>query len=425
MKTKIFILLFVITVCFVSCGKDERFRSNSGSNTPPGKPVITKVESLNGGARFYFIAPSNEDLLSIDAEYTHTNGKTIKFTASYFTDYLDVIGFGDTEAHLVNLYAVNRAGQRSEPVEFVITPLEPVVSLVAKSVKVVPGFRAFFVDWTNNLSQTVHVHVHFKLLVSGEKRDVKMILSSNGMSERHLIKDLDVAPTDPVEISIHVEDQYNNSSEIIDIGTINLMEDSKIPKEKWTTPLANDSILGVPMMWGNGLEGRTRYAYDDIINVEHNNNYLHTNNVGRTGVQGQGNVPWNLLIDLGDYYELSRVITHQQHGSSASYNLFSQEIFYKSGNVGMYSLWIMNEEEQKWDSITTHIIPVPYNLTDIQLVRQALAGDETYFYPETPQYTKPTRWIRYEALRAFDNNYSATNAHTLSEITLYGRKANK
>ena len=421
MKLKIVILLLAVAGVIISCGDNERFNTNSGDRIPPGKPIITKVKSLNGGARFHFIAPGDEDLMSIDAEYTKENGKTYRFTASYFVDSLDVIGFGDTKPQLVHIYAVDRAGNRSEPVEYIVTPLDPVVSLVAKSIKIIPGFRAFFVDWKNDLLQTVHVHVSFKLPVEGVQRDVKMIFSSNGDEERHIVKDLDIPPTEPVQISIHVKDQYENSTEEIDFGSVFLMEDSKIPKKEWTTPLANDSIFGVPMMWGNGLEGRTRYAYDDIINVERNNNYLHTNTVGRTGVQGQGNVPWNLMIDLGDYYELSRIITHQMHGSSATYNLFSQELFYKSGNVGLYTLWIKNEEEQKWDSITTHRIPIPSGLTELQIVRQALAGDEAYFYPETPQYTKPTRWIRYEALRAFDNNYSATNANNLSELTLFGR----
>jgi hypothetical protein len=46
-----------------------------------------------------------------------------------------------------------------------------------------------------------------------------------------------------------------------------------------------------------------------------------------------------------------------------------------------------------------------------------------YFYPDDPQYTQPIRWFRYEGLHCFDDNYSSTSANCMSELTLYGKKA--
>jgi hypothetical protein len=420
-----FAVICVVCYSMNACKDDDRFDVNAGDNIPPGKPVITGVKSLYGGARFYYKAPKDEDVLSIDAEYTNEKGKTHHFTASYYADSLDIVGFGDTQGHIVKLYAVDRAGNHSEEIEYVVTPLEPVISLVSKSLKVKPGFSSFFVEWKNELLQTVHVHVSFKLPVSGTERNIVMVFSSNGVEERHFVNDLYLSPSEQVEVSIHIEDLYGNSTEALDFGRFSLLEDSKLPKELWRLPLANDSIAGVPMMYGDALEGRTRYVIDDIINIGDNLNFLHTNGIGRNGVQANGNVPWNLMIDLGDYYELSRIVTHQLHCSRAGYSPYARENYYKSGNVGIYSLWILNETTQRWDSVTTYQIPVPVGLTELEMARLGDAGDMAYFYPEEPQYTPPTRWIRYEALKAFDDNYSATNAQNLSEITLYGRKAAK
>ncbi len=75
--------------------------------------------------------------------------------------------------------------------------------------------------------------------------------------------------------------------------------------------------------------------------------------------------------------------------------------------------------------INEHTIPVPMGLSEIEFVRLGEAGDMAYFYPDNPQYTKPTRWFRYEAVKGFSGNYTLEDANCLSEITLFGRKANK
>jgi hypothetical protein len=126
------------------------------------------------------------------------------------------------------------------------------------------------------------------------------------------------------------------------------------------------------------------------------------------------------MINLGDEYELSRIVTHQRYGNVGGTTLRGQ--YYGSENVGIYAMYIWDDVEEKWDSICEHKIPVP-SVSDIELRQLGLAGDMAYFYPDDPQYTKPTRWFRYEALRSFQSNYTdSNNARCLSEITLYAKK---
>jgi len=180
---------------------------------------------------------------------------------------------------------------------------------------------------------------------------------------------------------------------------------------------------GVPMGFFNALEGRDYMAIDDIISDGTFVNFTHTYGWGRTGNSRDGNMPWNYIIDLGDYYELSRIVTHQRYRHTGATEFSGREDYYRNENVGTYALWRWDDELQQWDSITTHKIVFPIDLPDRQYRNLGRQGDMAYMYPEDPKFTKPTRWFRYEALTGFNDNYKALNGNCLSEITLYGRKA--
>jgi hypothetical protein len=403
-----------------SCSGD-RIEVNSDDKTPPGKPVLRDVKPLYGGARIFYNIPTDKDLLSINAEFVAANGKTFSYSASYFVDSLDVYGLGDTTQHVLKLYAVDRAGNRSEEVNVNVTPLEPVISRVAKTLEVKSGFSSFYVDWQNELLQTVNVYIDFDFVQNGVKRDMITVFSSNLFSERRFVNDLTLGPDEPINIRIRVEDIYGNITAPIDFGEFRLLQDEQIPKTEWVLPRTGDSIAGIPMCYGNGFDGRLYRVIDGEIDRGESSNYMHTGAIGRTGSSAHGNVPWNLIIDLGDYYELSRIVTHQRHSGGA--NSFGRGQYYRNENVGLYSMYVLNEELNRWDSLTTIMIPIPLGLNDIEIVRLGDAGDMAYMYPDSPKFTRPARWFRYEALYCFNSNYTSTEANCLSEVTLYGRKA--
>jgi hypothetical protein len=215
-----------------------------------------------------------------------------------------------------------------------------------------------------------------------------------------------------------VEDTYGNMTAYIDKGKISLLEDVIIPKDKWKLWEANDTIGGVPMGFFDGVEGRKEYLIDDIIDDGKNTNYVHTAGRGRTGLPKDGNVPWNVMIDLDEEYELSRIVTYQRN----SYGSGVRGQYYRDENVGIYNLYIWDEPGDVWDSITQNKILFPAGLTDMEYRQLGLAGDVGYFYPDDPKFTAPTRWFRYEAVKGFNSNYTNITANCLSEITLYAKK---
>ncbi len=417
-----FIYILLGVSIFSSCKEGDRFKPNSDDSQAPGKITLKEYKPLFGGARFFYDLPADEDLMNVEAVYTNPNGKTFTFSASYFVDSLDVYGLPSTDEYSVELFAVDRAGNRSEATEVKVTPMEPAFSRVANSMQVKPGFSSFFLDWTNELKQNINVYVDFTFNQNGETRTLTSVFSSNLEKDRRFVNDLFLPPTEKVAVKVRVEDIYGNITESIDKGQISLYEDVQIPKTSWVLPNPNDSIGGVPMVFGNGLEGRNRYVIDDIIDRGDNLNFMHTNSRGKTGRTADGNMPWNFIIDLGDYYELSRIITVQRHSGGLA-NI-SRGQYYRDENVGIYNMYIWDEATESWEYVSQNKIDVPMGLSELEFVKKGEAGDMAYMYPDEPAYTKKTRWFRYEAVKSFNGNYTLEDANCLSEITLYGRKSN-
>ncbi|WP_157557923.1 DUF4959 domain-containing protein [Niabella aurantiaca] len=420
MKNKLIIPILLLMLA-AACKKQDRFETESGDSTPPGKVVLKEYTPLYGGARFFYSIPKDEDLLGIEAVYTNKSNQSFTFMASYFIDSLDVYGFGSIDEYTVQLYAVDRSGNKSEPLDVKVTPLEPAYTRVAKTVQAKAGFSSFFLDWQNELEQNVNVYVEYEFPQGGTNRKLTTVFSSNLPADRKFVNDLFLGPNEKVNVKVKVEDIYGNMTEFMDKGTLSLLEDMKIPKQSWTIPNPNDSIGGVPMMFGNGLEGRSLKVIDDIIDRGDNLNFLHTQSRGRTGKSSDGNMPWNFIIDLGGYYQISRIITTQRHSGGLA-NV-SRGQYYRTENVGIYRTYIWDDATSKWDTVMQYTIPVPAGLTELEFVKKGEAGDMAYMYPDNPQYTKPTRKFRFEAVKGFSGNYTLDDANCLSEITLYGKKA--
>jgi hypothetical protein len=415
-------LLAALILLIAACKKTERFAPNSDDSNPPGEVTKITYKALFGGARLYFTRPADEDLLSIQAVYKNPKGQPFTFAVSYFVDSLDVYGLADTTGTTLQVFAVDRAGNRSAATDVKVVPLQPAFTRVAESIVVKPGFSSFIVDWTNELQQNINVYVDFSYTQGGEKKSFSSVFSSNLATDRKFINDLFLGPNEPVSVKVRVEDIYGNITPDIDKGSISLYEDSKIPKTNWVLPRPNENVFGVPMCFGDGLEGRNRYVIDDIIDRGDNLNFMHTAGRGRTGNTADGNIPWNFIIDLGAYYDLSRIVTVQRHSGGIANVTRGQ--YYRSENVGIYNIYIWDEDVKQWVQITQHKIPVPVGLSELEFVKAGEAGDMAYMYPQDPKYTKKTRWFRYEAIKGFSGNYTLDDANCLSEITLYGKKSN-
>ncbi|GHT52989.1 hypothetical protein AGMMS49982_14710 [Bacteroidia bacterium] len=424
-KTALF-MLFVVAG-FYACQESDRLTIGSDDGLPPGPPTLVDTMLFNGGARIYYNIPSDKDLLSIDAEYTAANGEVRRFSVSYYTDSLDVLGM--TEQTVVRLYAMDRAGNKSTVVPIIIKPLESAVSQVFDSLDVKAGFDALVVSWKNLQQQPVNVFAKINYTQQGVAREVTSVFTSRNSVERQFINNLTGVNT--VDVTVYVEDRFGNVSASRN-KQLALFQDVVIPKDNWTLPDPNDTIGGIPMAFGDLLEGKNRFVIDGKIDFGNSVNYMHTGHwQGRTGNRDDGN-QWNFIIDLGDTYELSRIVTHQGHHvtNNNDPNLQRGE-YYQGYNVAIYDMYVwvgagdprlQPWNEAGWEFVSRHRIDTPTGVTTAQLVKLGHAGDEAILYPDNPRFTPPTRWFRYEALNSFSGNYTEPYGSWLSEITLYGKK---
>ncbi|MDR2037567.1 MAG: DUF4959 domain-containing protein [Bacteroidales bacterium] len=456
------LIVVFVTAIFFACSEEDRFGISSDDDTVPGVPTDVRVVPLDGGARIFYKLPSDEQLLQVVAEVIEpTTGKSFKFSASYYRDSLDVWALGEQREYTFNIWAETRAGKKSAMVPVTVTPKKSGIWHVKESLSLAPGFGALLIDWLNKLEQTIHLHVELDFLLNGEPRNVKAVYSSNLDSTRYIFGDLPHGGT--VSAKIHVEDIYGNSTDQLEVSNIDLLKDMKIPKREpnetpiWVLPKANDSIDWVPMCFGDGADGRINRVIDDVLDLLNGScNYLNTNNRGRTGIEADGNARWSLIIDLGGYWHVSRIITNQRWDYTAAN---PKNRLYGSENVGHFAIWVLDEDQEgtvnpkyndvlppnrrnhgedgwniygemvkgTWVKLSEHYIPTPVGLAAMEYYPLGLKGDESYVFPQTPGYSKPIRWFRYEAIGAFEAEggipYTKQNHNCLSEITLFGMPA--
>ncbi|WP_056928790.1 DUF4959 domain-containing protein [Candidatus Symbiothrix dinenymphae] len=446
---KMAILLLLAVAGFYACSEGERFGISSDDTTPPAPPVFDSVQRLPGGARFFYKIPDDEDLISIEASFTsETTGKVIKSAVSLYAKSLELWGFADTTEHVVQLYAVDRAGNKSSNAVNVppVKPLEPAFTKVAESLTVKPAFAALMLDWENDLQQNISIYVDLSYSLNGSPRSVRQAISSRKRVDRQFIKDLDIPATEPVKVQVTVADAYGNESKAYDMGTLNVMRDSMLNKKLWTLPVPGTEIgvdsLGRAVYMSNGSMGMGKneciidgILENDGVNIAINvAEFNGTWNVEKmvdgvpTLIDVNNRPPYNafnVLVDLGAYYEISRITTHQKWTYAYPWEckLDNHGWFYEYSNVQIYRVYWLDGDKDTgvWRLINEVFIEKPTDMSELEMMLQGIKGDEAFMYPDDPKYTPRTRYFRYEAIERFRRDYASPGL--LSEITLFGRKA--
>jgi hypothetical protein len=424
MTVKKFLLIsIVLLVC--ACREEKRYDINSDDKIPPAAPVISGYEALNGAARIFFTPPADEDIISVEARYTRTSdGDVFRFSTSYFSNSILIPGLADTTVYDIHVYAVDRAGNHSTEITYPVKPLESAILKVKNAMIIKGGFDAVFAKWTNELREAVNVFVDYTFTLNGTTKSLTRVFTSSDRDNWYYITDL-VLPTDsPIKVKYRVSDGYGNITESVEMDDVFVLKDVELPKfdidrnplwslpEGGSTPLAE---LGnnVVQVKGNQADGIFGKVIDGMIDMNENLNYMFSE---------AGGPPWSLMIDLGEEYELSRIITHQRHTwkGSADDEYLKRGGYYRSSNIQRYRMYFWDKDENRWAVMSEHTIPVPYGtLSELEWNKLGRAGDMAYMYPDNPQYSKPARWFRYEALMGFGGG---VGDYCLSEITLYAKQ---
>jgi len=391
-------ILAILVILVAGCEEAERFKISDSNSTPPGAPVFVESEPLPGGAKVFFRPPSDHDVLYIEASYKNVAGKTIRFTASFAAGSVDVFGFDREGEHSIDLCAVNRAGVRSTSIRNTVEALEPPAVTLAKTLKVLPSFSAMLLKWENESEYPLYVWVDIAYTQGGSRRQHTAVFNTY-QTEIRSIEDLKLYANEQVSVKVSVRDRYDNAIQAKDTVIV-LLVDEVIPKDEWKLPESGTVKGGVTQVSGLRLET----VIDGVIDIDVENYFqtLQTN-------------PWSLIIDLGEEYEISRILTHQRWSgyNEAAGVVVVRGNLYRGNNIFVSNLYRWDETDQSWERMSTRMIGMPVVATEGEYMILGRAGDMDYIYPDEPRFSKPTRFFRFEAV----------NGREISEISLYGRKA--
>lgn len=359
---------------FVACDEEPIGIQPSHSGKPDPVSNVTYT-SLPGGASLRYTIPDCEDLLYIKAVYTR-NGEECESRASIYSDTLLVEGFGDTEPKRINIIAVDRSRNESDPYPIDIVPATPDVFTIAETMEITPDFGGIHIYWDNPNQREISVWLLIEDSINpGEYIPLETFYSSavkGSVAKRGM-------DTIPVNIQVFAQDRWENRTEIRNLSITpifetlfdyNLIIPFHLPGDG---PHYNSNIYGswgAKGLWNNSWGGDHGYS-----------------SAGGTGIW-----PQSLTTDLGQTGKISRLRVHQRMGNYT----------WKEGNPRKFEVWgratITNYNDGSWDGWTKmgdfeSIKPSGLPFGEYTAEDEAVArdGEDFVFDPSNP----PVRFLRF------------------------------
>lgn len=377
--------LFLI---LISCSEKELLPVSS-SLGKPGVATILGQEPIAGGVIVTYQIPKTEDILSVKAVYTLSNGRTYEAVSSYYENTLTIKGFNDEKEHTARVYVVNRAQELSDPVTVTFTPLESPLNKVIKSFQIIPDFGGANFSWTNKDREPVTFE--FIAQDSLGQMLVQNVYTSELDSVSRSLRGYDAKPWRFAAIAI---DNYGNQSDsIFPPSIITPLFEERMNKTKMTVMrLGNDASY-------TNWEGMDYYLIDD--------------DKGTFGHSPSSSLPAPFTIDLGVMAKLSRIVffnrnygdSYYSHGNPKKMEVFV--CFRTPSSSGDWSEWtkIMDAEQIK-----------PSGSAGTTMTDEDLIYAEEGFEFSFPIDMEPVRYVRVTVLETWTG---ATFCHP-AEVDVYG-----
>lgn len=389
MKIKIY-LGFVVGIALLSGCNSEPIGQIPTNNTAPNTVSNPKVVNTPGGATITYDLPDDEDLLYVKAEYHLIGGTIAEVKSSVYTNKLEIQGFGDTTERDVLLYAVDRSGNHSTPLSVKVTPLEPPVYTVFRTLSIIPDFGGISFSWKNENEANISISLLHK------KADEYVSLetvNSNRVDGRFSVRGLE---PEEGEFALNVRDRWNNFSDTL-YATLTPLFEMRIPNDR----IRPYKMTGdTPDEWGWTL------------------NKIWDGQVG-TGFHTEitsGPWPHRFTFQMLDGpIKVSRFKIYQRNG----------EWYYRHGNIKKFELYGSNTPNADgsydgWESMGTFESFKPSGTPPGQITNEDLDyisnGEEFMVNPELPAY----KFFRIKVTES----WSGANFLHLMELPFWGSPEN-
>jgi len=386
-------LIFILTVCIFiitipACKREAGIEPLFNDGVAPAPVTNGIVENLPGAATITYTLPNDLDLFYIKAQYTSKQGVVRETKATYYSNSITVVGFGDTDAYEVKLYTVDKGENVSTPLTVTVHPLKPSFLLVRDSIQILPDFGGINVAFKNNGRNNIAIVV---LSVDSLGNFVPFNtfytdLQKGDFTTRGF-------PAVKTKFGVYIRDRWDNRSDTLLVDMTPFFE-TKLDRLKMKAlVLPNDAPLG--------YSGNIAFLFDGIISS--NSVYYHTGDAAR--------MPQWFTYDMGVTAKLSRLSWWMRDGSF-SYSLHNPRTveIWGSNNPSPDGSWT------NWVLLAAHEQIKPSGLPNGQLsqadVAAVIAGETVSFPLDAPA----VRYIRFKTL----SNWSYGTYVNFNEISMWG-----
>ncbi len=402
MKNYFLILIVFMGILLVQCEEDQHEPVNNDS-VAPGVIQNVRVNNLPGAATIKYNVPADEDLLYVQAEYTLKNGREMKVKASVYVDSLLCEGFGTTDQYDITLYAVDRAGNFSNPVVQVVQPLEPPINGVLENMVLQNTFGGVNIRWENKTQSPVGIFVMIKDTTDSAEEFLEVgSIFTQTLNGNINFRGFDTKTRD---FYYFVKDRWDNYSDTI-VKSITpffevqldkgLMREVILPNDLPMHAIWESGGSRIPRIWDGNLAGDgARIAG---ISADFSSDYFFT-------------------FDLGVTAKLSRFTIFQFLGWNDQYLYEDAQVktfeLYGTANLDLSGAWDTWKKIGDYEIIKPSGLPTAlWNYTDED---KAAAYNGHEF--EVPLELEPVRYIRMKITSV----WGATSWASFAEIDIFGQ----
>lgn len=390
-----YIMAVVFATCWYSCKEEGRIYYFDSNAPAPEQVSDLEVVNIPGGAIITYKIPKDNNFSYVKAIYEIQPGVFREAKSSFYKDTLDLVGFGDTLIHKVDIYSVGRNEKVSEPLSVEVKPLIPPVKSVFETLTFEATFGGVNVTFTNSdLANLVIVVLMDDITEQGAWIPIMTYYTAA------MDGDFSVRGLEPEErkFAVYIRDRWDNKSDTL-VRTLTPLYESLIPKSTW-------KALHLPGDFWQPLEPRFKLENVwDGITTETNNIFATVDYI---------TLPQWFTIDLNQTVIFSRMMLHQR--LSHPYHAVWVKTFEVWGTNdydpdGGWNNWVFLD---RFNSRTPSGSVWP-NYTADDMAYQRVGEDF--------MFTQPVPAIRYIRIKVLDS-YGGVGKYQFCELTFWGQIVN-
>lgn len=376
----------LVVIATQSC-KQSDIAPTINDGVAPGPVTGVTATNLSGAATLKYSLPSDPDVLYVKAVYKTKQGVERETKVSYYNNTITVVGFADTDAYEVKLYAVDKGGNVSQPTSVTVNPLMPPYKVIRNSLEAIANFGGIDVSFQNATEADIAM-----VVIAPDSLGDFATLNTNYTTLKQgkfMTRDLKAVET---KFGIYVRDRWGNVSDTLNV-TLTPIYEERLDRTKMKA-LALQTNTDSPLGYGGSIAG----LFDGSLT----GGMYHTGDAGR--------MPQWFTYDMGVSAKLSRMAWWMRPGFY--FNLHSPR---------KVEVWGSNDPSPNgsfdgWVKLTDYEQIKPSGLPNGQLStadNDAANAGETITIPlDAPK----VRYIRFKTL----SNWSSGTYVQIYEIAMWG-----